>query len=626
QAKLAVQRGAMAVIFDITDDASAADQLFGNSDLPRPVVLIRGKDAELLMDVVNKNREAKVRIEVKETPADWWPGYDMGISITLVIAVLVIVLLIAVRSRCRHNRTQDSLQQQTIRAISRLEIRKYKSRCKTGGHIHHSGQDSGSSCSSAPVCAICLEEFIEGQDLRIITCFHEFHKECVDPWLLQHRTCPLCMHNIIEGDAIPRHLSHSRSPTNVEHNQQVHFLRQYPGHAHLYRHTTTFPTRAYHQSNSRSATAQNPNMGHYFFNPEVYQIDFNTMRTNPHRRPPPWADQQYLQRTCVPQHRATCLGQQVPQTVKHHSTHSRGVHHGRQEDGSCSGGSFRTERSGYLPDGPGSDSSSGPCHGSSSDSVLNCTDVSLQGVYGSWSTFRSSLSSDYDPFVYCSQGKQNTEKGDDQSLKETRPRSLDSVVNRAGSIPEDQVFSHVHYHHHRHHHYRDGKQNATRNSKPASDNIIVPEQRPIRTHHCQLEPECGPQSQLAPHSGRTPFLSQGDLAEFSVQRGNTQEERSEVNEVLLNGTPLLPCCSEPGCSTNRHQRRKRSCRHDPSAVYLHQGFDMPEDCSVHIHYGHSASYCCTPEIQPLVPVPLVLDAGIARDHSLACCMAPEAVW
>lgn len=37
------------------------------------------------------------------------------------------------------------------------------------------------------------------QHLRIISCAHEFHKDCVDPWLLQHRTCPLCMHNIMGG-------------------------------------------------------------------------------------------------------------------------------------------------------------------------------------------------------------------------------------------------------------------------------------------------------------------------------------------------------------------------------------------------------------------------------------------
>lgn len=37
--------------------------------LSQPVVLIRGRDAELLMGVVNKNREAHVKIEIKEPPA-----------------------------------------------------------------------------------------------------------------------------------------------------------------------------------------------------------------------------------------------------------------------------------------------------------------------------------------------------------------------------------------------------------------------------------------------------------------------------------------------------------------------------------------------------------------------------
>lgn len=79
------------------------------------------------------------------------------------------------------------------------------------------------------------------------------------------------------------------------------------------------------------------------------------------------------------------------------------------ETGSTSGLScyhgHRSVCSGYLADCPGSDSSSsssGQCHCSSSDSMLDCTEVSNQGVYGSCSTFRSSLSSDYDPYVYRS--------------------------------------------------------------------------------------------------------------------------------------------------------------------------------------------------------------------------------
>ena len=35
------------------------------------------------------------------------------------------------------------------------------------------------------------------QELRIITCLHEFHRQCVDPWLQERQTCPLCMFNIM---------------------------------------------------------------------------------------------------------------------------------------------------------------------------------------------------------------------------------------------------------------------------------------------------------------------------------------------------------------------------------------------------------------------------------------------
>ncbi|KAJ5604864.1 hypothetical protein N7510_010018 [Penicillium lagena] len=42
-------------------------------------------------------------------------------------------------------------------------------------------------------CPICTDDFIKGQDLRVLPCNHQFHMECIDPWLVNvSGTCPLC--------------------------------------------------------------------------------------------------------------------------------------------------------------------------------------------------------------------------------------------------------------------------------------------------------------------------------------------------------------------------------------------------------------------------------------------------
>lgn len=46
-------------------------------------------------------------------------------------------------------------------------------------------------------CAVCLDQFSKSQWLRVLPCSHEFHRDCVDPWLLLQQTCPLCKHNIL---------------------------------------------------------------------------------------------------------------------------------------------------------------------------------------------------------------------------------------------------------------------------------------------------------------------------------------------------------------------------------------------------------------------------------------------
>ena len=46
-------------------------------------------------------------------------------------------------------------------------------------------------------CPICILDFEEGDDLRVLPCEgqHRFHQQCVDPWLLElSSSCPICRH------------------------------------------------------------------------------------------------------------------------------------------------------------------------------------------------------------------------------------------------------------------------------------------------------------------------------------------------------------------------------------------------------------------------------------------------
>uniref|UniRef100_A0A3Q7EI89 RING-type E3 ubiquitin transferase n=1 Tax=Solanum lycopersicum TaxID=4081 RepID=A0A3Q7EI89_SOLLC len=51
-------------------------------------------------------------------------------------------------------------------------------------------------------CAVCLSEFQEDENLRLLPkCSHAFHLPCIDTWLKSHPNCPLCRANVVSPPA-----------------------------------------------------------------------------------------------------------------------------------------------------------------------------------------------------------------------------------------------------------------------------------------------------------------------------------------------------------------------------------------------------------------------------------------
>ncbi|KAL4340850.1 hypothetical protein GQ457_08G001220 [Hibiscus cannabinus] len=48
-------------------------------------------------------------------------------------------------------------------------------------------------------CSICLDQVNEGELVWSLPCLHQFHTLCIDPWLWQQGTCPVCKFRMGSG-------------------------------------------------------------------------------------------------------------------------------------------------------------------------------------------------------------------------------------------------------------------------------------------------------------------------------------------------------------------------------------------------------------------------------------------
>ncbi|CAH8445967.1 unnamed protein product [Dicrocoelium dendriticum] len=83
--------------------------------------------------------------------------------------------------------------------LDTLSTRSYRGQVNSDSTIPDGPESSECFATADERCMICLEDYKPKDLLRTLRCRHEYHVACVDKWLKNKRTCPLCRADAFDG-------------------------------------------------------------------------------------------------------------------------------------------------------------------------------------------------------------------------------------------------------------------------------------------------------------------------------------------------------------------------------------------------------------------------------------------
>uniref|UniRef100_A0A034VCM9 Protein goliath n=1 Tax=Bactrocera dorsalis TaxID=27457 RepID=A0A034VCM9_BACDO len=131
----------------------------------------------------------------------------VSVSFIVLMVISLVWLLFYYIQRFRYLQTKDQ-QSRQLCSVTKKAIMKIPT--KTGKSSDDKDMDS--DC-----CAICIEAYKPSDCIRVLPCKHEFHKNCIDPWLIEHRTCPMCKLDVLKfyGFVVGDQIHTTPSPQHV---------------------------------------------------------------------------------------------------------------------------------------------------------------------------------------------------------------------------------------------------------------------------------------------------------------------------------------------------------------------------------------------------------------------------
>ncbi|XP_015149419.2 E3 ubiquitin-protein ligase RNF130 isoform X2 [Gallus gallus] len=157
-------------------------------------VMITESKVKEILNYLEKNISVLMAIAVgSRVPLkNFSRGSLVFVSISFIVlmiissAWLIFYFIQKIRYTSARDRNQRRLGDAAKKAVGKLTTRTVKKGDKeTDPDFDH--------------CAVCIESYKQNDVVRILPCKHVFHKACVDPWLSEHCTCPMCKLNILKA-------------------------------------------------------------------------------------------------------------------------------------------------------------------------------------------------------------------------------------------------------------------------------------------------------------------------------------------------------------------------------------------------------------------------------------------
>ncbi|XP_036403997.1 E3 ubiquitin-protein ligase RNF128-like isoform X1 [Megalops cyprinoides] len=220
---IAASNGAIAVaIFNEADTGNSVIQMAHPGTFDTVAIMIGNSWGMEIVGLVKSGIPVIMSISVGKPHGPWMSQYSLilvSVSFFVVTAATVGYFIFHSARRLYRARAmirrQKQLKAEAKKAISQLQVRT----------LNQGDQETG---PEADTCAVCIEAYKPGDVVSILTCSHFFHKVCIEPWLLEHRTCPMCKCDILKSLGVEPETEEAGSQVNSPQVAVVPDLNFYP--------------------------------------------------------------------------------------------------------------------------------------------------------------------------------------------------------------------------------------------------------------------------------------------------------------------------------------------------------------------------------------------------------------